>query len=251
LIDGSHIFQLPHWVRSLALWIIIVVLPLPVHAQRAALVIVTESPSIELIVEDSEGRRLGYSERGGDLFEIPQGSYFRDSAAANDGGGPVPPAAATMRKTAYIASPHNGDYKVTAIGTALGPYKVNLRSISEDGSNQESGLSGVAEASSHTMYRVVYSQIPGNRLMTSRLATFDGTTADIRTSFRLALIDNKALADTLLQKLETARRAGHAMRNGILKALKTEVTAQAGKHVRSVAVQALIEDVDSLLGQNE
>jgi Concanavalin A-like lectin/glucanases superfamily len=83
-----------------------------------------------------------------------------------------------------------------------------------------------------------------------RAATFSSTLTDISNARQLGLIDNNGIANSLSQKIHAAQKATVPARNNILNAFKNEVTAQAGKHVTGVAVQMLLQDVNSLLSQN-
>ena len=84
-----------------------------------------------------------------------------------------------------------------------------------------------------------------------RAATFSSTLTDINNASQLGLIDNIGIANSLSQKIHAAQDATVPARNNILNAFKNEVTAQAGKHITGVAVQVLLQDANSLVGQNE
>jgi hypothetical protein len=80
---------------------------------------------VEILVSDPLGRRLG---SGGitnpDVFEIPNGSYFRDtSIAAAEGDGPSDGNPHAV-KTAYVPFPVTGLYQVEVTGTGTGAFAV-------------------------------------------------------------------------------------------------------------------------------
>jgi hypothetical protein len=204
---------------------------------------------VELLVVDSQGRRLG-SQGGVDIFEIPKGSYFRDFPLSDDVGAGTGPGDPSGRKTAYIAFPQSGTYLVEAAGTALGTYMLDFRSVASDGSVQESILSGVTNVGATTTYRATYSPTPGSSLGLGRVSTFQTTLADINNSLQLGLIDNGGIANSLSQKIDAAQSAAGPARNNILNAFKKEVNAQTGKHITGIAPQVLLQDAASLISQN-
>jgi len=86
-----------------------------------------------------------------------------------------------------------------------------------------------------------------------RVATFQSTLTDIENSLQLGLIDNQGIANSLSQKIQAAADAAAQGQNetkaNILNALKNQINAQTGKHITGVAVQVLLQDVDSLLSR--
>jgi hypothetical protein len=218
------------------------------NASPGALSIQAFSP-VELLVTDPEGRRLGLSD-GVDVFEIPKGSYFRDFPLANDDregmslGGD-----SSGRKTAYVAFPEAGGYRVDIVGTALGTYTLEFRSVAEDGTAREIRLSGVANVGSAARFAVGYSSDPGSAFDASRVTTFESSLSDIDNSLRLGLIDNQGIAKSLSQKLRAAQGATGPARNDILRAFANEVKAQSGKHISGIASDVLQQDADSLISE--
>jgi uncharacterized delta-60 repeat protein len=204
---------------------------------------------VELLVTDPQGRRLGWSESE-DIFEIPQGSYFRDFPLGNADGDGVGPGESSGRKTAYIPLPESGNYTVRVVGTALGTYTLEFRTVAADGTAREMRLSGVANVGSSAPFAVAYSALPTSPLEASRITTFEGMSADIDNSLRLGLIDNAGIANSLLRKLRAAQRTSGPARDNILQALKNEVEAQSGTHILGIAAEILLQDIDSLSGQN-
>ena len=83
--------------------------------------------------------------------------------------------------------------------------------------------------------------------------SFQSTVADISNSFDLGLIDKREIARSLIDEIEEAARA--AARGRFAKALeelsefKKKVKHEAGRHVKGITPQVLLEDAEALIGQ--
>jgi hypothetical protein len=124
---------------------------------------------VELLITDSQGRRLGNVTSGVDVYEIPQSSYFRDFPLADDTGSGPAIGDPNGTKTAFISGPSSGPYTVTATGTASGTYTLDVRAVANDGSVQETTTSGATTLSSSAKYQVSYSPTPGTPLTVTPL----------------------------------------------------------------------------------
>lgn len=123
---------------------------------------------VEVMVTDSQGRRLGSSDGIADFFEIPSGSYMRDSRTLIDD--PMPPANAEQveGKTAYVPWPAEGSYAVSVRGTDFGPFMLEIFTVASDGSRQSAVLNGFAALGSASNYTFEYSSAPGSSLAVSQ-----------------------------------------------------------------------------------
>jgi hypothetical protein len=74
--------------------------------------------------------------------------------------------------------------------------------------------------------------------------------ADVANALSLQLIDDAGMANSIKKKLQAAQNASGQTRSSILSALRDEINAQSGKHMTSVAVKVLVNDIQSLIFQN-
>jgi hypothetical protein len=113
---------------------------------------------------------------------------------------------------------------------------------------------GVTGTNSTSSFSIQFSSILGSTPNISRLATFDSTLADINDSQQLELIAPSGLATALSSQIiaASAAAAGGDKKTAvnILGAFKSLVIAQTSVHLKQPAVQALLEDANSLIHQN-
>jgi hypothetical protein len=214
-------------------------------ANPGSLSITAQSP-VELLLTDPQGNRLG-NQGGNDLFEVPKGSYFRDFPLADAAGTGTGAGDPSGIKTAYVAFPQDGAYRISTLGTSLGTYTLTFRQIGTNGATQEVTTSGVTNIGAIAQYQYPYASVPSQTFTVLRIATFESTLADIANSLQLGLIDNSGIANSLSQKIQAAAQATGDGRAGILNAFNNEVNAQAEKHIIGAAIQTLLQDVTSLL----
>jgi hypothetical protein len=205
----------------------------------------------ELLVMDQGGSLTGFDPNSGEVIEQISGSvYFRD-ALENDATGA---AAAHVSHAIEISKPSQGVYITTVTGLKLGTYVLSIRGFSQNGEAQPAAIiEGIAGPGSTSTFQVQFSSSPGATSNVTRLATFQSTQMDVQDSLQLGLIDNEGIANSLARKLQAAVDASvngqRETKANILDALKREITAQAGKHINGIAVQVLLQDANSLLGQ--
>ncbi|HKC65447.1 MAG TPA: hypothetical protein VKB86_17530 [Pyrinomonadaceae bacterium] len=218
-----------------------------------AITFTANSPA-ELVVVDSQGRRLGHLSEG-DVFEIPDGSYFREFPFADDTDTGIANGDPSGIKTAHIPSPQNGTtYQVTVTGTGLGTYTLRVQTLAVDGTVQAVNIAGVTDVGIKSDYRIEYSSDPGSGLSVTRAASFDSALDDVRDSLKLGLIDNQGISNSLSRKIEAAAEAAargkYQVSRNVLAAFKSEVNTQISKHINSLVAQVLLEDANSLLNRN-
>ena len=118
---------------------------------------ITAGSNVELLVVDPNGRRTGYRTSTGDLEEIPESVYFRDSLANDQTGAPPD----EITHLVHIEHPVQGSYQIVLTGIHHGPYSVSVEPFSQDGSPQTPTLiQGTAPVNSST-FPFQYSSTPG------------------------------------------------------------------------------------------
>jgi hypothetical protein len=201
----------------------------------------------ELLLTDSSGHRTGFDPATHNLLkEISGSDYARDSLDDDE----TDDAATGVTHSLGIFQPLPGSYTAVLTGLKVGVFTLIIRAFSEDGSEQPSLMAeGVAAPNSTTNFKIQFASAPGASLSVVKVATFQGTLADISNSLQLGLIDNGGIANSLSQKILAAQDASGPARSNILNAFKNEVNAQAGKHITGVAVRVLLQDANSLISQ--
>jgi hypothetical protein len=205
--------------------------------------------SAEILVTDSGGKRTGFDQVSGGIFEeIPQSGHFIDSLRNDETGAPPN----GRSHSALIFQPSEGEYAITVSGLQLGTYALSVDSFSADGSAKPALIvNGIAAPGFTSLFQIQFSSTPSSGTTVVRVATFQSTLSDVGNSLQLGLIDNQGIANSLMQKIKAARDAGGRARLNILSAFQNEVNAQAGKHVNELSAQVLLEDADSLIRQNQ
>ena len=148
-------------------------------AGTSRLVAGANSP-VELLITDPEGRRLGNLPDGSDIFEIPLGSYFREFPIADDTGTGPGLGDPSGSKTAYVPTPMDGVYTVTATGTASGSYTLWFDGVATDGTAQTTTVTGTTTKGAFATYQVSYASAPGSPLTVTKVPT--GPQATLSTS---------------------------------------------------------------------
>ena len=216
-----------------------------------AISVVANSP-IELLITDPSGNRLG-NLNGTDVFEIPNASYVRDFPFADDNGTGASNGDPSVIKTAHIPSPPAGTYAVMVTGTALGTYSLTFRLLASDGTVQSATFAGVANAGSTSTYQLPFAPAPGGSGPVAFIATFGSTLADISNCMALGLIDNRGIANALSSQITAASASASTSdamsAKDILSAAIGLLDAQTGKHLKGIAPQVLLADVNSLFKQ--
>jgi len=221
-------------------------------ANPSSLTITALSP-LELVLTDAQCERLGYDPHTGTYFdEIAEGNYYRDFPLASDDTGEPPSGDPTGIKTVYITNPQEGIYNLDASGNALGSYTLTFQTIIPNGSSHEISFTGLTDVGMTSTFQVTYSPKSASPTVV-RVTTFQSTLDDINNSLKLELIDNGGIANSLLQKIQSARDAAARGQTqaawNMLVAFKNEVNAQTGKRLTGIAPQVLLQDADSLLSQ--
>ncbi len=206
----------------------------------------------DLLVIDEIGRRTGFDSIARERpQEIPGSAHFIDALRNDETGEPPTESGHSVQ----IFQPQQGTYRVILVGLKLGTYVLIVSPFSQDGSAQpEVRIPGISVAGSTSTFQIQFMSTPGALSTVVRVASFDGTLADINSSFQLGLIDNEGIANSLSSKIHAAAAAAARgqtqTKRDILGAFENEVNAQAGRHLFGTALQILLEDADSLLSQN-
>jgi hypothetical protein len=202
----------------------------------------------DLMLIDPNGLRTGFDASSGKIVkEIPGSYYARDSLDNDETDAPVE----SVTHFAGVFQPVVGTYRLILSGVSLGTFTMSMRTYSLDGSGQPAvAVQGIAGGNSSTTLQLQVTSTPGGGSSIVLISTFESTLADINNSLQLDLIDNQGIANSLSQKIQAAQTASGAARNNILNAFKNEVSAQSGKHITGIAVQVLLLDANSLIGQN-
>jgi hypothetical protein len=153
-----------------------------------------------------------------------------------------------------VRQPAQGTYSVVVSGVAASPYTLRIVPYSQDASNQPPLLvPGIAGIGSTSTFTVQFDPLSGSVPQVTRIATFLNTLADIQNGLQLGLIANEGVANSLSQKIDAAAdavaRGQRTTSRNILDAFKSEVQAQTGNHLTSVASEVLVEDADYLISQ--
>jgi hypothetical protein len=212
--------------------------------------VVANSP-VELLLVDPQGRRLGHAVDG-DVFEIANGSYFRDEPLANDETTDVANGDPTAIKTLYVPSPQAGTYKLNVTGTGLGPYALRVGTRATDGSTNLVNFVGLTSDGSSADFEISMNTAPGGPSGIVPIISFATTIADIENSVKLDLIRkriSKRLSEMLENAQERVARGENEEARGILREFKEEVMNQHRKQIAELAAHVLLQDVNSLLGQ--
>lgn len=214
----------------------------------------------ELLIVDPSQRRVGYDPTQGEVLEdIPQSAYFRDSLIDDVTG--APPTETTHLVEIFQPSP--GTYQIIVSGKKLGTYVLSTRMFSQDGSSQpDSTISGVSGPGASSSFSIQIASSSGVGPILLRRSTFQSTLADISNNLKLGLIDNQRVANSLSeeikaaqfasslpQKFKAAQKFAENAKDEVLKVFTNEVRTQAGKHIKGIAVQVLLEDAKSLSEQ--
>jgi hypothetical protein len=200
----------------------------------------------DILVTDPTGRSTGLDPAKGNVQVIPGSAHYVDSLD-NDVTGE-----ADLKPDHFINifQPQSGNYSVFVTGAKLGAYVLGINAFSEDGTRQPPlSASGIANLGSSSTYQLQFSSSPGTTPNITRVATFQSTLDDINNSRQLGLIDNSGIANSLSNKIQHAANASEPERTNTLNAFINEVNAQSGKHITGIAVQVLIDDVNSLMRQ--
>jgi hypothetical protein len=216
----------------------------------SALYIAAHSP-VELLVSNSDGKRTGFDpSTGTTLSEIPESSYGVESIEDDTDltSGSTRPDV----KIFEALNPGAGSYTVQVIGTGIGPYVLDFLGYDSNGTHKITTITGSTIPGSVTTFSVEYSSIPGAPFAVKRVITNIGDIEeDVRAAAQTGLIDNKGLANSLLQKLEAAAaataRGDSEVAKNILSAFLSEVTAQSGKHIQIDAAHLFVDDVNILV----
>ncbi|HEX7286531.1 MAG TPA: C39 family peptidase [Candidatus Angelobacter sp.] len=201
----------------------------------------------EMLLTGPSGQETGFDPGSGRIVErIASSVYFRDSI--RDDVSDAPPS--EVSHLIEISQPAQGNYQVVVTGVKLGTYFLSSRMFSRDGSPQPDILiPGIAGPGSTSSYAMQVNSTPGAASSVSIAATFSSTVDDITNSLHLGLIDNQGISTSLSQKIQAAQAVTGPARANILQAFINEVNAQAGKHIRDIAVQVLLGDANSLLSE--
>jgi|GEM_PF-2254608 len=210
---------------------------------------VTIGTNAEVMLIDTDGRRTGFDAPSHSVKkEIPNSSHFIDSLRDDE----TKQLAPTRSHSVRVFQPAQGIYQVVIPGLRLGTYTLSVDQFAQDGTHpQPTVTNGVASPGSTSTFQIEFVPSSHLPLMIVRVATFQSTLADITNSLQLGLIDSTGIANSLSQKIESAQTATGPAKNNILNAVENELNAQSGKHVGGVAVQVLVQDVDSLISQNQ
>jgi hypothetical protein len=153
----------------------------------------------DIILIDQNGRRTGFdSSTGQVLREIPLSTHMRMHLADDETGDP----GTGISHSVQILKPAQGTYQIVVSGLQLGTYMLTVDTYAQDGTASAQPLiQGVAAAGSKTNFQIHFSSSAGGVSTVVRIATFQSTLTDIDNSFRLNLIENQGLANSLSQKI--------------------------------------------------
>ena len=228
-----------------ALWFSIFFPASGLHAGVVAALVIATDSQVELMVADDRGLRLGRSDGGSNVFEIPNGSYFHDSAIANDGDTSTKREHG-VRRTIYLDAPQCGQYNLTLIGMGLGSYDAEIRLSTSIGGARTLRISGVTNSGTRSQYAINCSVSPETWLRVRRLVTLETTRADIDNSVLLGLISDPRIAASLSTKVMEMLAVNGPKRAKTLSNFRHELQAEVGRHITELAAAILLADADSL-----
>lgn len=205
------------------------------------------SSPAELLITDPNGNKTGFNPVSGLIIkDIPESGYFTDTID-NDETGEIDP---HPTKQLGIPNPIRGKYTLEVIGIATGTYTLGAGWIDQSGVVVETIFKGVTTTGSINSFELNHSSSPGQALIIERVATFDSMREEIKLSLLYGLITNQGIANSLLQKMNTAegaRNKGNLKSAGnILDALVNEIEAQANKHINKDASGSISQGVQYL-----
>ncbi|MBI4119477.1 MAG: C39 family peptidase [Parcubacteria group bacterium] len=214
---------------------------------RTSLNVVVGSPA-ELLLTDPLGRQIGKNPVTGESFEeIPDGSYFSDAI-----GDPTGEASPTghVSKTIFIPEPPEGDYSLQVIGTDTGSYALTMQAVNNEGNLQQTETSGVTDTGIAASFETSFSATVTEPPPLIKEVSPGTVRKDIEIAAQLKIIDNEGVANSLLQKLDAAEMNTQKNKlqtaQDILNALKQEVEAQKGKHIKEPFASVLLRDLNTL-----
>ncbi|MCL5952060.1 MAG: hypothetical protein M1132_10140 [Chloroflexi bacterium] len=120
----------------------------PTTFNRSAVEISAHSP-VQLLVTDTQGRRVGYDPRTGLSYnEIPNAGYVTGAIAGPDGN--------TLPEFKYvlIPQPSSSSYYLQVIGTGTGGYTIDVIQTDSSGKGSVSRQSGTAQLNSVYSYTI-------------------------------------------------------------------------------------------------
>lgn len=215
---------------------------------KSSLSVSIASPA-ELFLTDPLGRRTGKDPITGATFsEVPHASYFAD--AIGDPTGERSPTG-HVAKTVYLPEPLDGDYTVQVIGVALGSYILTTSLVNNDGVLHETKVTGITDTNASSSFEISFSATVTEPPSLIKEVSFGSIKQDIEIAFKLGIIDNQGVANSLIQKLDAAETNAKKNKSqtaqNVLNALKQEIEAQRGKHINEEFVEVLLRDIDTLL----
>jgi hypothetical protein len=119
---------------------------------------ISASGSAYFFVRDAAGRRTGRADAGPTVAEIPHGTFFEDAIGGEVSG------------QMQIERPEPGEFEITAIGRASGPFVLTVRAFSEDGQAQEPIVErATVAAGGRVRYALTLRTAPGSASSLKRL----------------------------------------------------------------------------------
>jgi hypothetical protein len=206
---------------------------------------------IQLLLIDPTSKETGFDPTNTQIkFEISSSSYFEDRVDSDDEitahVGPV--------KFLDIVKPSGGQYNLEVIGEGVGTYSLDINITDNNGNSTGTTVFGVTDSGNISTFSTNVSTTPGQALVVKRKATIPSTRADILAAFKLKLIDSKGIANSMLQKLDTAQtqinQGNISAARTTLMDLKSQIMAQGGKHISKDVATILLEDINDILNSS-
>ncbi|MEW6087991.1 MAG: C39 family peptidase [bacterium] len=211
---------------------------------------------VELLLIDSQGRRLGYEPVTKTIITEISGSYIEEDAPyplLEEG--EIPPPQKPPAKILFVNELEEDNFSLQTYGTGNGYYTLTVGIILPTFSGERSEevdvrFDGVTREGLVSDYPITVTTSRETSKM-EHIITLTSMKEDIEILFQLGDIDNQGIKNSLLKKLEAAEKAEERNDNkiieNILNAFKNEVEAQKEKHISEKGAKILLDDADYLL----
>jgi len=215
----------------------------------AGLYITAHSP-VELVLTAPDGTQTGFNPLTNlRTSVIPQSGYGDFSSLANDENHALPPLPPS--KTVAVVDPANGDYALQVIGTDTGSFTLDFIGYDANGSRTLKTVSGKTRPGLVLDYGIKYSSVPGAIIEIKQPLMIGDVIAVVQLARAKGQIRNDGIANSLIQKLQSAdvalARGDAVATKNILRAFSNEVSAQAGKQIQTATAAILTADATTLM----
>lgn len=200
-----------------------------------------ESLQVELLVIDPQGNKTGFDPSVNTIVEqIPNSGWGVDEFPG------IPPT-----RFVGIGEPKGGTYRLEVIGINPTTYTLGIRMADSAGNSRQPVFNGITSLGIISTYTITYDPAPGVTPKVERVVTIEDIKNDVKIAFNLGLINNEGVQQSLLAKLENAKKeigqGNIQAAKNILKAFINEVNAQKEKHIKEYAVKILLEGANYLI----